>query len=190
MFAKTGNRPATKPTGRKTRRRSGPPKYLAIRDEVLRRHDVDKESLNRIAHEPGVCESTVRRSWDSAHTEEILAAAAEGRTPVRGGYRHLAAGKIKWMREMILMADGTSRKIAVAVGVSTITVQRERKRMLEGRNNRECALSVSATDRGPGGPGSLPSRGSHRPVRAGITAYGSSIDRFAIRDGPRGYPVE
>jgi len=52
------------------------------------------------------------------------------------------------MREMILMADGTSRKIAVAVGVSTITVQRERKRMLEGRNNRECALSVSATDRG------------------------------------------
>ncbi len=32
---------------------------------------------------------------------------------------------------------------------------------------------------GPGGPGTLPSQGSHRPVRAGITAYGSSHHGFA-----------
>ena len=44
--------------------------------------------------------------------------------------------------------------------------------------------------RKPGGPGSLPTRGSHRPVRAHIRAYGSSTDRFAIRDGPRSYPIE
>ena len=43
---------------------------------------------------------------------------------------------------------------------------------------------------GPGGPGSLPTRGSHRPVRARIRAYGSSTDRFAIHDGPRIYPIE
>ena len=32
---------------------------------------------------------------------------------------------------------------------------------------------------GPGGPGSLPTRGSHRPVRARIRAYGSSDHGFA-----------
>ena len=43
---------------------------------------------------------------------------------------------------------------------------------------------------GPGGPGRLPTQGSHRPVRAHIRAYGSSTDRFAIRKGPRGYSIE
>lgn len=33
-------------------------------------------------------------------------------------------------------------------------------------------------------------QGSHRPVRARIRAYGSSADRFAIRNGPRSYPIE
>jgi site-specific DNA recombinase len=130
-FARTGERPCTKPTGKKTRKRSGPPKYIAIREEVLHRHGVGNVSFVRIAQDLAVCEGTVRRSWDSAHREEVHAAVTEGRTPNRGGYRHLAADKIKRMREMILMADGTSREIAVAVGVSTNTVQRERKRMLE-----------------------------------------------------------
>ncbi len=34
---------------------------------------------------------------------------------------------------------------------------------------------------GPGGPGWFPSRGSHRPVRAQISAYGSSNHGFAAR---------
>ena len=34
---------------------------------------------------------------------------------------------------------------------------------------------------GPGGPGALPPRGSHRPVRARIRAYGSSNHGFAAR---------
>ena len=33
-------------------------------------------------------------------------------------------------------------------------------------------------------------QGSHRPGRAHICASGSSADRFAIRNGPRGYPIE
>ena len=37
---------------------------------------------------------------------------------------------------------------------------------------------------GPGGPGALPPRGSHRSVRARTRAYGSSTDRFAIRKVP------
>ncbi len=130
VFARTGKRPGKKPTGKKTRKRSGPPKYIAIREEVLRRHGVEKEPFHRIARDLGVSEDTVRRSWDSTHREEVQAAVSEGRSPNRGRYRHLAADKIKRMREMILMADGTSREIAVAVGVSTNTVQRERKRML------------------------------------------------------------
>jgi DNA invertase Pin-like site-specific DNA recombinase len=129
VFTRTGKRPCMKPTGKKTRKRNGPPKYIAIREEVLSRH-VGKVSFHRIAVDLGVSECTVRRSWDSAHREEVQAAVAEGRTPNRGGYRHLAADKIKRMREMILMANGTSREIAMAVGVSTNTVQRERKRML------------------------------------------------------------
>ena len=32
---------------------------------------------------------------------------------------------------------------------------------------------------GPGGPGALPPRGSHRPVRARVRAYGSSNHGFA-----------
>jgi hypothetical protein len=63
-------------------------------------------------------------------SDQIARAGLVARVPKRGTYRHLAADKIKRMREMILMADGTSREIAVAVGVSTNTVQRERKRML------------------------------------------------------------
>jgi hypothetical protein len=43
---------------------------------------------------------------------------------------------------------------------------------------------------GPGGPGQLPAQGSHRSGRAHISASGSSTDSFAIRGGPRGYPVE
>ena len=127
-------------TGKKIRKRNGPPKYIAIREQVLRRHGIDKESFHRIARELGVSEDTVRQSWDSAHREESHVAVAEGRTPNRDGYRHLAADKIKRMREMILIADGTSREIGVAVGVSTNTVQRERKRMLARRNNQASGI--------------------------------------------------
>src|SRR5262249_34841753 len=43
---------------------------------------------------------------------------------------------------------------------------------------------------GPGGPGPLPARGSHRPVRARIRAYGSSTSRFAAHKGPRSYSIK
>ena len=46
-FERTGFRPAPKPTGKKTRKRSGPPKYIAIRDEVLRQHDDEKRSFRK-----------------------------------------------------------------------------------------------------------------------------------------------
>ncbi len=121
---------------------AGHPKYIAIREEVLRRHGVEKEPFHRIARDLGVSDDTVRRSWDSTHREEVQAAVTEGRSPNRGRYRHLAAGKIKRMREMIIMADGTSREIAVAVGVSTNTVQRERKRMPPRRNNRASGMGM------------------------------------------------
>ena len=37
---------------------------------------------------------------------------------------------------------------------------------------------------------SVTTQGSHRSGRAHISASGSSADRFAIQDGPRGYPIE
>ena len=86
---------------------------------------------HRIARELGVSGGTVRRSWDSAHPEEIQAAAEEGRTPIRGGYRHLPQDKIQRMREMVVKGETTTPEIAVAVGVSINTVRRERVRMLE-----------------------------------------------------------
>ena len=82
------------------------------------------------ARELDVSEGTVRRSWDSAHRDDLLSAAAEGRSPNRGGYRHLAAEKIKRMRELIVTGKDTTREIAVTIAVSTNTVQRERNRML------------------------------------------------------------
>ena len=43
-----------------------------------------------------------------------------------------------------------------------------------------CSSHYTGTElRVPGGPGRLPARGSHRPVRARISAYGSSIHGFA-----------
>ena len=97
---------------------------------MLRRHRVGKDSFQRIARELGVSEGTVRRAWDSMHAEEVSTAAADGRTPNRGGYRHLAADKISRMREMILLGNSTTREIALADEVSNNTVQRERNRML------------------------------------------------------------
>src|SRR5262245_57615309 len=56
------------------------------------------------------------------------------------------------------------------------------------QTERRGAARLDSGDRriarfGPGRLGSLPTRGSHRPVRAHIRAYGSSADRFAIPEG-------
>jgi hypothetical protein len=47
-----------------------------------------------------------------------------------------------------------------------------------GQDQIKSSLETVA-ETGPGGPGSLPTRGSHRPVRAHIRAYGSSSHGFA-----------
>ncbi len=61
-----------------------------------------------------------------------------------------------------------------------------RGRKMSRERNRPLAVSAirCATRFGPGGPGSLPSQGSHRPGRARIRASGSSTNSFAIQMVP------
>lgn len=61
-FNRTGRRPVTKPSGNVARKRNGPPKYIANRDEVVRWHGVKNQPLDRIARELSVSEGTVRRA--------------------------------------------------------------------------------------------------------------------------------
>ena len=49
----------------------------------------------------------------------------------------------------------------------------------DGRDVRHPPRRAERVRVGPGGPGSLPTQGSHRPVRARIRAYGSSDHGFA-----------
>ena len=67
----------------------------------------------------------------SATDYEIKSAAAEGRTPNRGSYRHLPAVRVTQKRDLILTGKYTARKMAPATGVSFNTSRRERLRVIQ-----------------------------------------------------------
>ena len=68
-------------------------------------------------------------------------------------------------------------------GSRSCALRRDRS-MHPSRSPHGAEVRHAAVDnRGPVGPGSLPTQGSHRPVRARIRAYGSSADRFATPEG-------
>jgi DNA invertase Pin-like site-specific DNA recombinase len=126
VFKRTGKRPAPKPTGKKTRKRKGPPKYQSIASEVAKRRDKEKQTFACIAEDLGVSESTATRAYDYLHQESLEKAACAGETPNRGRWRHIAAEKIDEMRRLLNEGKMTVAKIADEVGVSPQTVYRER----------------------------------------------------------------
>jgi AraC-like DNA-binding protein len=126
LFKRTAKRPAPKPTGKKTRKRKGPPKYQSIAPEVAKRRDEEKQTFARIADDLGVSESTVTRAYDYLHQESLQKAAYAGETPNRGQWRHIPAEKIDEMRRLLKEGKMTVAMIADDVGVSTQTVCRER----------------------------------------------------------------
>ncbi|HRX79944.1 MAG TPA: hypothetical protein P5307_12825, partial [Pirellulaceae bacterium] len=124
-FAKTGNRPKSKPTGKKDNKRNGPPRHQVIADEVARRREAG-ESFAKISKDLSVSASTATRAFDFANREQLEAAAEEGETPRRGHWRRIPAEKINEVRRLLHASKLKPPEIARRVGVSPQTVRRER----------------------------------------------------------------
>ncbi len=127
-FAKTGQRPKTKPPGRRTGTRSGTPRYIELADEVVRLRDQEHLSWPRIAKITGVSPRTVRRAYDHGRPEVAREAAEKGQRPRRGRDSHLGPEVYERIRAA-LNAGERPRDIARAVGCSAQTVRRVRRTM-------------------------------------------------------------
>lgn len=113
-------------------------KYVELASEVIRRHETEGESFEQIAAELKTSYETVIRAWDSAHPDEVQAAAANGTTPDRRPTRKLPVEKIQRMRRLIIDGTLSVKDIADTVGVGQNTVRRERARM-QNENEEEAA---------------------------------------------------
>jgi hypothetical protein len=140
-FANTSRRPKTKPSGKRTRKRQGPPKYVAFTDEVVRLRDTEQLSFQRIAEKLNISPDTVTRAYDHGHPEAIRAAAEAGQTPKRGRYSHLGPGICERIR-LGLNAGQAPGKIAANVGCAVQTVYRVRRQM---RDAHEGYLEVGGS---------------------------------------------
>lgn len=122
IFARSGERPKSKPAGRRTRTRTGPPQYIALAPEVDRLRDVEHVPFSDCAARMSICEAIVRRAYDYAHRDRVRAAVEGGQPYTRGRFvriDHPVRCEI-WER----MTRGESAEfIAAAVGCSASTVQ-------------------------------------------------------------------
>ncbi len=88
-FVHTGRRPKTKPPGKRSGTRAGPPQYVCLAAEVVRLRDEKKVSFEKIAARKGASVSTVPRAYDRGRPEAVREAAEQGQRPQRGHYaRH------------------------------------------------------------------------------------------------------
>lgn len=86
VYARSGERPKTKPHGWRTGTRTGPPKYVTLAPEVARLHDEQHVPFAQIAARLGVSEPTARAAYDHFHRDEIRAAVLAGRPVDRGQF--------------------------------------------------------------------------------------------------------
>lgn len=127
QFAKSGQRPKSKPAGRKHRcDRRG--KYKLDATEIVRLRDEEKWAFRKIAKRYGVNPTTVARAYDRARPELVRNAAEKGRMPKRGSYTQLPLEVFDQIRAGL--ANGKNpEEIAVEVGCGRSTVCRVRQEM-------------------------------------------------------------
>jgi hypothetical protein len=132
-FTTTGQRPVTKPPGKRTGTRTGLPKYVSLSPEVVRLRDEKQMAFKKIADLNGISESTATRAYDHGHPEAVRDAAEQGNRPRRGLYSHLGTNTLGRIRAALEAGD-RSRVVAATVGCGTSTVYRIR-RSLHMANN-------------------------------------------------------
>ncbi|GAA4428743.1 hypothetical protein GCM10023155_19550 [Bremerella cremea] len=132
-FGLTGKLPRWTNNGRPESKKRGQAKHLVIQDDVVRLRDEELRSILKIKswllknRDIEVSESTIRRAYAEAHKDEIHNAVMKGETPNRGRSRRISRETIQMIRKLLVEGKLTAREIARKAGVSSQTVERERK---------------------------------------------------------------
>jgi predicted transcriptional regulator len=136
-FAKTGKRPKTKPSGKRTGEEHPRRKKVDVA-EVVRLRDERRLSLKKIARQLGISQGTAVRAYDRGNPQAVREAAERGQKPKRGRYTHLGPEVFERIQAM-LTAGQAPVKLAAEVGCGVSTVYRVRRQR----------HSIQAQDRSP-----------------------------------------
>jgi predicted DNA-binding protein (UPF0251 family) len=126
-FARTGNRPKSKPARKKRGEGRIRRKKIDVA-EVIRLRDERRMSFKKIAQRLGVSEGTAVRAYDQGNPQAVREAADHGQKPKRGRYSHLEPEMFERIRTG-LYGGQAPRKIAEEVGCGASTVYRVRQQM-------------------------------------------------------------
>jgi DNA invertase Pin-like site-specific DNA recombinase len=123
IFARSGERPKSKPAGQRTGGRSAPPKYIALAPEVVRLRDEEHAPFPHIATRLKISKPTARRAYDYAHRDRVQAAVKNGQPFTRGTFVRIDHATRCEIRERLGRGE-SAEFIASAVGCSAGTVRR------------------------------------------------------------------
>jgi len=127
-FAETGKRPSWGPSKKGGKGRSKAAKYKDISPDVVRMHDDEKLSFERIAAALHVGVSTVCRAYDYGHPELSRQAVAAGMTPNRRRCSELGEEKKREVRKQLRLGMRV-QEIAKRFGCGRSTIYLIRKQM-------------------------------------------------------------
>lgn len=123
-FALTGVRPQWKTKGKPKGTNSKKQRYLEISAEVVRRHDVERQTFAKIARELKVSEHTVRRAYDAGRPDLLEAARQAGEAPKRPNNICYPKAVLDSVAEMVKAGERNVNRIAVETACGEGTVRR------------------------------------------------------------------